>query len=79
MVDRWFRNEPARVRVPPGKAMPESHHGTALPKPRTRHIVWEKGGRIPDEQNDLPIAVPVGAQPLHAVGLGYSGATCRVK
>jgi pyruvate dehydrogenase E1 component alpha subunit len=32
---------------------------------------YNEGGRIPDEQNDLPIAVPVGTQPLHAVGLGY--------
>ena len=32
---------------------------------------YNEGGRIPDERNDLPIAVPVGTQPLHAVGLGY--------
>ena len=37
---------------------------------------YNEGGRIPDEQNDLPIAVPVGTQPLHAVGLGY-GMTYR--
>ena len=32
---------------------------------------YNEGGRIPDEQNDLPIAIPVGTQMLHAVGIGY--------
>jgi len=32
---------------------------------------FNEGGRIPDSQNDLPIAIPVGTQMLHAVGIGY--------
>ena len=32
---------------------------------------YNEGGRIPDEINDLPIAVPVGTQIPHAVGLAY--------
>jgi len=30
---------------------------------------YDEGGRLEDERNDLPIAVPVGSQTLHAVGL----------
>lgn len=33
---------------------------------------YNEGGRIPDEHNDLPIAVPVGTQMLHAVGIAYA-------
>jgi len=32
---------------------------------------FNEGGRIPDEQNDTPIAIPVGTQMLHAVGIAY--------
>ena len=32
---------------------------------------YNEGGRIPEERNDLPQAVPVGTQPLHAMGIGY--------
>ncbi len=32
---------------------------------------YNEGGAIPEDRNDLPIAVSVGTQPLHAVGLGY--------
>jgi pyruvate dehydrogenase E1 component alpha subunit len=32
---------------------------------------YNEGGRIPDEQNDLPIAIPVASQIPHAVGIGY--------
>ncbi len=32
---------------------------------------YNEGGAIPDDRNDLPVAVPVGTQPLHAIGLGY--------
>jgi TPP-dependent pyruvate/acetoin dehydrogenase alpha subunit len=31
---------------------------------------YNEGAAIPEERNDLPVAVPVGTQPLHAVGLG---------
>jgi pyruvate dehydrogenase E1 component alpha subunit len=31
---------------------------------------WE-GGRVPEGVTGLPVAVPVGSQPLHAVGLAY--------
>jgi pyruvate dehydrogenase E1 component alpha subunit len=33
---------------------------------------YNEGGRIPDDQNDLPISIPVGTQMLHAVGIGYA-------
>ncbi len=32
---------------------------------------YNEGGRIPDGQNDLPMAVPVGTQIPHAVGIAY--------
>ncbi len=32
---------------------------------------YNEGGRIADDQNDLPISIPVGTQMLHAVGIGY--------
>jgi len=33
---------------------------------------YTEGGRIPDEQNDLPIAIPVASQIPHAAGIGYA-------
>lgn len=33
---------------------------------------YDEGGRIPDGQNDLPVAIPVGSQLLHAVGLAWA-------
>ena len=32
---------------------------------------YNEGGAIPEDRNDLPVAVPVGSQPLHAMGIGY--------
>jgi pyruvate dehydrogenase E1 component alpha subunit len=32
---------------------------------------FDEGARIEETRNDLPIAVPVGSQTLHAVGLGF--------
>lgn len=32
---------------------------------------YNEGGRVPDGQNDLPIAIPVASQILHAVGIAY--------
>ncbi len=32
---------------------------------------YDEGGRPEDDRNDLPIAVPVGSQTLHAVGLAW--------
>ncbi|TVR83577.1 MAG: pyruvate dehydrogenase (acetyl-transferring) E1 component subunit alpha [Rhodospirillales bacterium] len=32
---------------------------------------YNEGGAIPEGQNDLPVAIPVGSQMLHAVGIGY--------
>jgi pyruvate dehydrogenase E1 component alpha subunit len=32
---------------------------------------YNEGAAIPEDRNDLPVAVPVGTQPLHAVGIGY--------
>ncbi len=33
---------------------------------------FNEGGRIPAERNDMPIAVPVGSQILHAVGIAWA-------
>ncbi len=33
---------------------------------------YNEGGRIPDDQNDFPIAVPVASQLPHAAGIGYA-------
>src|SRR5690606_4551516 len=33
---------------------------------------FNEGGRVPDGQRDLPIAIPVGSQMLHAAGLAYA-------
>ncbi|MBC7360410.1 pyruvate dehydrogenase E1 component alpha subunit [Desulfacinum infernum DSM 9756] len=33
---------------------------------------YEEGGRIPDDQKTLPVAIPVASQLLHAVGLGWA-------
>lgn len=30
-----------------------------------------QGGRLPEDTHNLPIAIPVGSQTLHAVGIGY--------
>jgi pyruvate dehydrogenase E1 component alpha subunit len=32
---------------------------------------YNEGGRIPDDQHDLPIAIPVGTQIPHAAGIAY--------
>jgi pyruvate dehydrogenase E1 component alpha subunit len=32
---------------------------------------YYQGNKFPEGSRDLPVAVPVGTQPLHAVGLGY--------
>ncbi|MEM5786341.1 MAG: pyruvate dehydrogenase (acetyl-transferring) E1 component subunit alpha [Syntrophobacteraceae bacterium] len=33
---------------------------------------YNEGGVIPEEQKNLPVSVPVGSQPLHAVGIAYT-------
>ncbi|WP_404364244.1 pyruvate dehydrogenase (acetyl-transferring) E1 component subunit alpha [Marinobacter sp.] len=33
---------------------------------------YNEGGRIPDDQNDLPISIPVASQLSHAVGIAYA-------
>jgi len=33
---------------------------------------YNEGNRIPAERNDLPVAIPVGSQVLHAVGIGWA-------
>lgn len=32
----------------------------------------ERGSKVADDQRTLPVSIPVGSQPLHAVGLGYA-------
>ena len=33
---------------------------------------YNEGGRIPEDGHDMPIAIPVGTQMLHAVGIAYA-------
>jgi len=33
---------------------------------------YNEGAEIPDDQNNLPISIPVGTQTLHAAGIGYA-------
>jgi TPP-dependent pyruvate/acetoin dehydrogenase alpha subunit len=33
---------------------------------------FNEGGRIPEDKNDLPVAVPVASQTIHAAGLGWA-------
>jgi pyruvate dehydrogenase E1 component alpha subunit len=33
---------------------------------------YNEGGYVPEEMNNLPVAIPVGSQTLHAAGLGYA-------
>jgi pyruvate dehydrogenase E1 component alpha subunit len=33
---------------------------------------YDEGGRVEEGRNDLPVAIPVGSQTLHAVGIGYA-------
>jgi len=43
---------------------------------KTIYLYWmgnELGSRAPDGINVMPVAVPVGTQPLHAVGVGWAG------
>lgn len=42
------------------------------------YILWhwmgdERGNKIPDHLRILPISIPIGTQPLHAVGLAWAG------
>jgi len=42
---------------------------------RTFFLYWmgnEAGSRAPEEINVMPVAIPVGTQPLHAVGIGWA-------
>ena len=32
----------------------------------------ERGSKVSEDQKTLPVSIPVGSQPLHAVGLGYA-------
>lgn len=45
--------------------------GTAMDALHLYFAGYSEGGAIPEGQNDLPIAIPVGTQMLHAVGIGY--------
>ncbi|MER3416235.1 MAG: pyruvate dehydrogenase (acetyl-transferring) E1 component subunit alpha [Gemmataceae bacterium] len=38
----------------------------------TYYMGMEEGNRFPDHMRDLPIAITVGSQPLHAVGLAWA-------
>jgi pyruvate dehydrogenase E1 component alpha subunit len=46
--------------------------GTTMESIVIYYAGYDEGSRIADDQNDLPIAIPVASQLLHAVGLGWS-------
>jgi pyruvate dehydrogenase E1 component alpha subunit len=46
--------------------------GTTMESIVVYYAGYDEGSRIGDNQNDLPIAIPVASQLLHAVGLGWS-------
>jgi pyruvate dehydrogenase E1 component alpha subunit len=48
------------------------YRGTPLSGLLLLNAGYNEGGRIPDGQNDLPIAVPVATQIPHAVGIAYA-------
>lgn len=45
--------------------------GTSMPQLLLSNAGYNEGNDIPDDRNDLPVAVPVGTQMLHAAGLAY--------
>jgi pyruvate dehydrogenase E1 component alpha subunit len=47
------------------------YRGTPLSGLLLYNAGYNEGGRIPDGQNDLPIAIPVGTQIPHAAGIAY--------
>jgi pyruvate dehydrogenase E1 component alpha subunit len=65
--------EPDDWLVPSFREMPaELWRGKSMESVLLLYGGYNEGGRIPEGLNNLPVAIPVGSQTLHAVGLGYA-------
>lgn len=65
--------EPEDWLVPSFREMPvELWRGKSLENILLIYGGYNEGGSIPDGMNNLPVAIPVGSQTLHAAGLGYA-------
>jgi pyruvate dehydrogenase E1 component alpha subunit len=50
----------------------EAWRGKSLVNVLLLYAGYNEGGQIPDNLNNLPVSIPVGTQPLHAVGIAYA-------
>lgn len=65
--------EPDDWLVPSFREMPsELWRGKSMESVLLLYGGYNEGGRIPKGLNNLPVAIPVGSQTLHAAGLGYA-------
>jgi pyruvate dehydrogenase E1 component alpha subunit len=65
--------EPDDWLVPSFREMPaELWRGKSMENVLLLYGGYNEGGRVPEGLNNLPVAIPVGSQTLHAVGLGYA-------
>jgi pyruvate dehydrogenase E1 component alpha subunit len=65
--------EPEDWLVPSFREMPaELWRGKSMEDVLLLYGGYNEGGRIPEGLNNLPVAIPVGSQTLHAVGLAYA-------
>lgn len=65
--------EPEDWLVPSFREMPaELWRGKSIESILLLYGGYNEGGRIPEGLNNLPVAIPVGSQTLHAAGLGYA-------
>lgn len=64
--------EPEDWIAPSFREMPaEVWRGKSLQSVLLTYAGYNEGGKIPEGLNNLPIAIPVGSQILHAVGIAY--------
>ncbi len=65
--------EPEDWLVPSFREMPaELWRGKSMEDVLLLYGGYNEGGRVPEGLNNLPVAIPVGSQTLHAVGLAYA-------
>jgi pyruvate dehydrogenase E1 component alpha subunit len=65
--------EPDDWLVPSFREMPaELWRGKSMESVLLLYGGYNEGGKVPEGLNNLPVAIPVGSQTLHAAGLGYA-------
>lgn len=65
--------EPDDWLVPSFREMPaELWRGKSMESVLLLYGGYNEGGRVPEGLNNLPVAIPVGSQTLHAAGLAYA-------